>query len=317
MSNKTTYRYNGERHPLYRIFQGMKKRCYNENYKGYKFYGARGITIAEEWLANSDKFVKWGIENGWKKGLCIDRRNTKKKYRGYSSENCRFITQAKNNDNRINSKHYTYKGKKVNAAWVCKHYDITRGTFDKFIKQGCTPKEAVRKAKKSKILKNTGNFTFQAKHIIKINEEEFSLNYICKKYNIDPEAVIRLKKEGNLTDKKIVRNLVKEKKIREKNFFRFNFKGKILSINQIARLNGIDHSTIRRHLRNGYNIKEAVKLGLATKGSRDPKYFFKGKSCTLRGICAKYQIPRTSLRRYLQRGFPLEAAVKTLQLENL
>lgn len=34
------------------ILNGMKYRCYNPSCKGYKNYGARGITVCDEWLNN-------------------------------------------------------------------------------------------------------------------------------------------------------------------------------------------------------------------------------------------------------------------------
>ena len=37
------------RHPLYHKWNGMKKRCYKPSDAHYNNYGARGITICEEW----------------------------------------------------------------------------------------------------------------------------------------------------------------------------------------------------------------------------------------------------------------------------
>ena len=36
----------------------MKHRCYNIKREDYKYYGARGITVCEEWL-NVSNFVAW------------------------------------------------------------------------------------------------------------------------------------------------------------------------------------------------------------------------------------------------------------------
>lgn len=87
---------------LYRIFQGMKKRCYNKNTFSFKYYGARGITIYQEWLDDPDKFCEWSINNGYydqpqetekSQILSIDRINPDK---GYSPDNCQWITLAEN-----------------------------------------------------------------------------------------------------------------------------------------------------------------------------------------------------------------------------
>lgn len=85
------------KHPLYMIWQLMIRRCYHEKSREYKWYGGRGILVCEEWRTNADAFVSWCLENGWKRGLEIDREDNND---GYSPENCRFVTHAKNSRNR-------------------------------------------------------------------------------------------------------------------------------------------------------------------------------------------------------------------------
>lgn len=41
---------------FYRIWDGMKKRCYNKNHNSYRFYGKRGIKICDEWK-NFENFM--------------------------------------------------------------------------------------------------------------------------------------------------------------------------------------------------------------------------------------------------------------------
>ena len=43
---------------LNNIFTNMKQRCYNPKNNNYKFYGARGITVCDEWL-NAEKAFGW------------------------------------------------------------------------------------------------------------------------------------------------------------------------------------------------------------------------------------------------------------------
>ena len=83
-------------HPLYWIWADMKYRCCNENHHAYKNYGGREITVCDEWM-NPKSFIDWCLENGWKKGLEIDRRDNDG---NYCPENCRFITHKENSDNR-------------------------------------------------------------------------------------------------------------------------------------------------------------------------------------------------------------------------
>jgi len=82
---------------LHEIWIGMKKRCYNKNCKQYKWYGARGIKICENWNSSFIDFYKWSKENGYMENLELDRIDNDK---GYSPENCRYVTTRENLLNR-------------------------------------------------------------------------------------------------------------------------------------------------------------------------------------------------------------------------
>ncbi len=60
-------------HPLNRVWVTIKQRCYNPKCIHYKNYGARGITMWSGWKDDFLNFYLWCIEEGWKKGLTIDR----------------------------------------------------------------------------------------------------------------------------------------------------------------------------------------------------------------------------------------------------
>ena len=44
---------------LYRIWQNMKRRCDTPTIKTYKYYGARGIKVCEEWRNDFMNFYNW------------------------------------------------------------------------------------------------------------------------------------------------------------------------------------------------------------------------------------------------------------------
>ena len=80
----------------YMIWQGMKKRCMNPKAINYKDYGAKGIAVCEKWM----DFVNFYEDMGLSNGLCLDRIDNTK---GYSKENCRWVTHKQNNRNKSNN----------------------------------------------------------------------------------------------------------------------------------------------------------------------------------------------------------------------
>lgn len=97
-------------HPLYRVYRGMMTRCYDENSKGYPAYGGKGVTVCDEWKDNPAAFIEWGLNNGWTKGLTIDKDIICMKLginpRIYSPHTCQFIPKKVNSS--LSSKRSNY-----------------------------------------------------------------------------------------------------------------------------------------------------------------------------------------------------------------
>lgn len=91
-------------HPLYKVLQSIKLRTsghYDDIYK------RKGIQMCDEWN-DYLTFYEWAINNGYKKGLQIDRINSNG---NYDPSNCRFVTPKENCNNRENTFFVTYKNK--------------------------------------------------------------------------------------------------------------------------------------------------------------------------------------------------------------
>lgn len=83
----------GSTHPLYNVWSGVKRRCYNPRQKSYIYYGAKGVTMCDEWLNDYRSFYIWMMENGYKEGMVISR---KKDLGNYHPLNCEVKTFSEN-----------------------------------------------------------------------------------------------------------------------------------------------------------------------------------------------------------------------------
>lgn len=92
----------GKSSRLYCIWQGMRDRCSNPSFIGYQYYGAKGITVCDEWngVDGFSLFQSWALSNGYQSDLTIDRIDSDK---GYNPDNCRWVSYKTQNNNR---KHY-------------------------------------------------------------------------------------------------------------------------------------------------------------------------------------------------------------------
>ena len=94
--------------PLYNVYHGMLQRCYYKRHIDNKWYIQKGVTVCDEWLSEFEAFYEWAIQNGYKRGLSIDRIDNDK---GYSPENCRWVTPKEQAQNRSTNLNYTLDGK--------------------------------------------------------------------------------------------------------------------------------------------------------------------------------------------------------------
>lgn len=108
------------KHPLYRVWAKIKSRCYDRSAKEYINYGGRGVTMCDEWRDNPKSFVEWGTENGYAKGLDIDKdilpKSQGRSGMEYSPENCIFVSRKTNLRNRRNNVFLEYKGERLTVG---------------------------------------------------------------------------------------------------------------------------------------------------------------------------------------------------------
>lgn len=87
---------NGIKPKIYVVWEAMIQRTTNTNYCRYHDYGGRGITVCDAWK-DAGTFIDWALKHGYEETLKLDRKDNNK---GYSPENCRFVTPSMSSINR-------------------------------------------------------------------------------------------------------------------------------------------------------------------------------------------------------------------------
>lgn len=97
----------------------MMFRCYRKNDKGYKRYGARGITVCDKWH-NFEGFWK-DMKDGYSDKLTLDRIDNNG---NYYKENCRWTTQQEQCRNKRTTLKVNYKGKERVLIELCSELKV-------------------------------------------------------------------------------------------------------------------------------------------------------------------------------------------------
>ena len=120
----------------------MKNRCYNPNEDSYKYYGARGITVCDEWLGENGfiNFYNWAITHGYRDDLTINRINNDG---NYEPSNCNWATFKEQANNKRTNRVIEYMGEShtcsewadivgIPAYDICNRLDLGWSVEDAF-----------------------------------------------------------------------------------------------------------------------------------------------------------------------------------------
>jgi hypothetical protein len=129
------FKHGGKGTRLYHIWKSMNSRCNTSSCPSYVNYGARGISVCEEWR-DYKKFKNWSLSNGYLSNLSIDRINNDG---NYSPDNCRWATPVRQARNKRNTLYYTYEGVKKPLADWADHYNINYKQAWQKLKNGLCP----------------------------------------------------------------------------------------------------------------------------------------------------------------------------------
>ena len=125
---------------LYRIWANIKTRCYNQNDPHFKRWGARGITVCDEWKNDFKSFYDWSMSNGYSDELTIDRIDNNG---NYEPSNCRWVSVYEQNKNKRNVKFITYNGKTQSIVEWTHELGLGKETIRERLKRGWSETECI------------------------------------------------------------------------------------------------------------------------------------------------------------------------------
>jgi len=104
----------------------MRQRCNDAKCSSYRNYGAKGISVCDEW-DSFQRFAEWSLVNGYDKSLTIERIDVTD---GYSPDNCTWVDRTEQALNRSTASkigHYIYQRASGNYSVKVKRKSL--GTF--------------------------------------------------------------------------------------------------------------------------------------------------------------------------------------------
>ena len=113
-------------HPLYSIWHDMKRRCTDDRRASYKNYGGRGIKVCKAWTDHFAAFYEWAIENGYRKGLTIERIDNND---GYNPSNCTWADRQTQNRNTRHCCYVTIEGDRMTLSEAADRFNIPYNTI--------------------------------------------------------------------------------------------------------------------------------------------------------------------------------------------
>lgn len=124
--------YNHER--LYERYRCILRRV--KSRESYKKVG-----ICEEWENDYKAFREWALNNGYDDSLTIDRIDNEK---GYTPENCRWVTLKGQANNRKNNVVVKYEGRSFTLSQLAEYVGLSASTIKQRYEAGWSVEDIAR-----------------------------------------------------------------------------------------------------------------------------------------------------------------------------
>lgn len=123
---------------IYRIWDGIKRRCLNPKMTGYNQYGGAGITVCDRWLVFANFLDDMGDTPSDQHS--IDRIDGTK---GYFKDNCRWATRLEQGANLKNNALLTLNGQTFHQMEWVRRTGINLSTLRNRLRKGWSVENAL------------------------------------------------------------------------------------------------------------------------------------------------------------------------------
>lgn len=138
------YDENGKINPEYSTYRHMKARCYNENNKKYKDYGARGIVVCDRWLESYANFIN-DVGKRPTESHTLDRIDVNG---NYEPGNCQWALPVVQSNNQRRNIFMHLNDFLVSQAQLAKILGINPKSVEFQRKRGLSAQQIINKYKK-------------------------------------------------------------------------------------------------------------------------------------------------------------------------
>lgn len=125
--------------PEYRAWKAIKNRCYNPEFKDFKYYGGKGIVVSDEWKDDPEQFYKDMGKRPSEKHS-IDRIDSNG---NYCKENCRWATPIEQANNTSWNLLVEYNGEVHTAAEWDRIQNFPKGLIARRLRDGWSIEKAL------------------------------------------------------------------------------------------------------------------------------------------------------------------------------
>lgn len=139
-NGRSTKTHGFSQHCLYDVWRQMWQRCTNPQCKDFPLYGARGISVCDEWRDVGD-FIAWAEGSGYERGLTIERVDNNS---GYRPDNCRWIPNEKQAWNTRRLILLTCDGRTTHASEWARLTGLSVRTIISRKRYGWTDEQAIK-----------------------------------------------------------------------------------------------------------------------------------------------------------------------------